>query len=165
MSEEKILTGIDEVSAGFTANPEVSAVEQIEIDSFVAGAEELNADLKAAGIDVPETVKKAVPVAETAIGIENSTFTDVPEISPIEQIEADSFIAGNEEINRDMEAAGIEVPAEAEKTAVPVAETAIGMEENAFAETPEVTPIEQLGMDEFVASQKEIADDMKKAGL
>ena len=37
MSEEKILTGIDEVEAGFTAEPEISAVEQVEIDSFEAG--------------------------------------------------------------------------------------------------------------------------------
>ncbi len=165
MSEEKILTGIDEVEAGFTAEPEISAVEQVEIDSFVAGQDEINDDLKAAGIAVPDTEKEAVPVAETAIGLEGGTFTAMPEVSPIEQIEADSFIAGNEEISRDMAAAGIDVPAEPEKTAVPVGETAIGMEESAFAQTPEVTPIEQLGMDEFVASQKEIADDMKKAGL
>ena len=165
MSEEKKLTGIDEIEAGFTAEPEVSPVEQVEIDSFIAGASELNEDLKAAGIPVPEKAGAEVPVSETAIGIEENVFTDMPELTPIEQIETDSFIAGKDEIDSDMAAAGIEVPAAAEKKTVPVEETAIGMEENAFLQTPDISPLEQLEADEFIASPGEIAEDMKKAGL
>ena len=165
MSEEKKLTGIDEIEAGFTAEPEVSAVEQVEIDSFIAGASELNADLKAAGISIPEKAGEEVPVSETAIGIEESTFTEMPELSPIEKVEADSYIAGVSEVNADLKAAGIEIPAAGEKTPLPVEETAIGLEETGFTAVPDLTPLEQLDVDSYVSSPAEIEDDMKKAGI
>jgi len=165
MSEEKIVTGIDEVEAGFTAEPEVSAIEQVGIDSFIAGVSEVNADLKDAGINVPESEKQEVPVSDTAIGIEGNSFTAEPELSPIEKIEADGYIAGKEEINSELEAAGIEIPAAEEKKPVPVSDTAIGLEETGFNAVPELSPLEQLDVDSYVSSPAEIEDDMKKAGI
>ncbi|MBQ6361432.1 MAG: hypothetical protein IJJ25_09855 [Lachnospiraceae bacterium] len=164
MSEEKKLTGIDEIEAGFTAEPEVSAVEQVEIDSFIAGASELNADLEAAGISVPEKGSEEVPVSETAIGIEESVFTETPELSPIEKVEADSYIVGASELNADLEAAGISIPEKISEE-VPVSETAIGIEKSVFMETPELSPIEKVEADSYIAGTSEVNADLKAAGI
>ena len=43
--------------------------------------------------------------------------------------------------------------------------TGIDVLEKGFTAEPGLNPVEQLGVDEFVSSQAEIADDMKKAGI
>ena len=104
--------------------------------------------------------KKVTGIDETEAG-----FLETPEMTPIEKIEADSFIVSEAEIEKDMKDAGMEMVHAPEKAEVPVEETAIGLEETSFTAVPELTPLEQLGADEFIASPAEIEKDMKKAGI
>ena len=108
MAEEKVLTGIDEIEQGFTAEPDMNPVEKVEMDSFVVGQAEMKADLEAAGIEVPAEEKKELPVEETAIGLEEAGFAEVPELTPIEQLDVDAFIASPAEIEDDMKKAGVD---------------------------------------------------------
>ena len=168
-AEEKKMTGIDVLEKGFTAEPGLNPVEQLGADEFVASPAEIASDMAAAGLEkVEKAEKEPVPVAETAIGQEEGVFAAAPELSPLEQLGADEFVVSPAEVASDMEAAGlekVEKAEKAEKEPTPIAETAIGMEEDAFNAVPELSPLEQLGADEFVSSQAEIADDMKKAGI
>ena len=101
---------------------------------------------------------------KTGIDVTEAGFEAVPDDSPIEQIEADSFIASEAELQAEMKEAGIKVPEKETKEPV-IPEGAINQEEKFFAEMPEMSPLEQLGADEPVASAAEINEDMKKAGL
>lgn len=162
--EEKKVTGIDEVEAGFTAEPEMSPIEKIEADSFIVSEAEMEEELKEAGIEVIQAEKKEpVPIEETAIGEEEEGFLETPDISPIEQVELDSFVASEAEIEEDLAKAGISVP-EKKPVKAPV-EDAIAQEESFFNAEPELTPIEQLEADVPTAPQAEILEDMKKADL
>ncbi len=171
-AEEKNMTGIDVLEKGFTAEPGLNPVEQLGADEFVVSPAEIASDMAAAGLEKVEKAEKAekepTPIAETAIGQEEGVFAAAPELSPLEQLGADEFVVSPAEVASDMEAAGlekVEKAEKAEKEPTPIAETAIGMEEDAFNAVPELSPLEQLGADEFVSSQAEIADDMKKAGI
>ena len=165
-AEEKNMTGIDVLEKGFTAEPGLNPVEQLGADEFVASPAEIASDMAAAGLEkVEKAEKEPVPVAETAIGQEEGVFAAAPELSPLEQLGADEFVASPAEVASDMEAAGLEKVEKVEKEPTPIAETAIGMEGESFNAVPELSPLEQLGADEFVSSPAEIADDMKKAGI
>ena len=105
MAEEKKVTGVDALEKGFLEEAELNPIEKIEADSFNESAAELLADLEAAGIEVPAEAEKAE--GETAIQEEEDAFTQVPELTPIEQMDMDAVIASPAEIEEDMKKAGL----------------------------------------------------------
>lgn len=108
-TEEKKMTGIDETEAGYVQEPELSPVEQLDVDSFIVSEKEIEEDMKAAGMNPVHTAGNTeTPVAETAIGLEEDAFTAEPELSPIEQLEADEYVVSPAEIAKDRKKAGIE---------------------------------------------------------
>lgn len=67
-------------------------------------------------------------------GIDNveQGFLDEPRLTPIEEIEAESYAVSSGELERDMEDAGIEVPETPAKAEIPLEETGVGQVETGF---------------------------------
>lgn len=59
-------------------------------------------------------------------------FLDEPQLTPIEELEAESYAVSPGELERDLEDAGIEVPEAPEKAEVPLEETGVGQVETGF---------------------------------
>lgn len=74
---------------------------------------------------------------EKTTGIDNveQGFLDEPLLTPIEEIEAESYAVSPGELEREMEDAGIEVPVIHEKKEIPLEETGVGQVETGFLES------------------------------
>lgn len=61
-------------------------------------------------------------------------FLDEPRLTPIEEIEAESYAVSSGELKHDMEDAGIEAPERPRKAEIPLEETGVGQVETGFLE-------------------------------
>lgn len=68
----------------------------------------------------------------TGIDSVEQGFLDKPQLTPIEEIEAESYAVSPGELERDIEDAGIEVPEIPKKAEIPLAETGVGQVETGF---------------------------------
>lgn len=68
----------------------------------------------------------------TGIDSVEQGFLDEPQLTPIEEIEAESYAVSPGELERDIEDAGIEVPERPKKAETPLEETGVGQVETGF---------------------------------
>ena len=61
-------------------------------------------------------------------------FLDEPQLTPIEEIETESYAVSSGELKHDMEDAGIEAPERPRKAEIPLEETGVGQVETGFLE-------------------------------
>ncbi|MCD8123523.1 MAG: hypothetical protein LUE23_00555, partial [Lachnospiraceae bacterium] len=145
--------------------------------SYNASAAEVTEELKAAGLapEEPEEEKAEAPKAEpeatveTGVDLTMDGFTEEPELTPIEEVDAIRHVASFDEVKEEMKEGGLmpEGPEE-EKTEAPkeeTGETGVDLTMEGFAEDPELTPIEEVDAIRHVASFDEVKDEMKDAGL
>lgn len=117
--EEPKVTATDTMMDGFSAEPELSPIETVEAISYNASAAEVTEELKAAGLapEEPEEEKTVEPKAEggeTGVELTRDGFTEEPELSPIEEVDAIRHVASFDEVKDEMKEAGL-MPEEPEK--------------------------------------------------